>query len=89
MPNFKTIELRDEVELINGTKTKTIQMREPTRGDLKFAMKIKDEVEQNDKLIERLSSIAVDSLDTMALCDNDRLLLALEDLKAGNIDPKS
>lgn len=86
---YKEIKLRDEVELIDGKKTKVIKMKEPTRGDLKFAQAFSDEIEQNDQLIIRLTGISLDSLDNMALCDNDKLIETLEDLKAGNIDPKN
>lgn len=85
----KEILLRDEVELIDGTKTNKIKMREPTRADMKFGVQFKDEVEAEDKMIIRLSGISQEALDAMPLCDSNKIRIALEEMGATDYNPKN
>ena len=82
------IELREEVELINGQKTKSIEMREPTRADMKFAYKFDADEEKEDQMLIRLTGISQEGLDNLPICDSKKLQDALEEMGAVNYDPK-
>lgn len=88
--NYKEIELRDEVELIDGTKTKVIRMREITRGDLKSVQEYRTEYDKETKMLVRLTSISEESLEKMSMFDSDKLSDALNEARTlGFADPKN
>jgi hypothetical protein len=82
------IKLRNEVELVNGQKTKTIIMREPTRGDYKAIETVVGDVQKEDVLINRLTNIAIDSLDSVVMSDSAKLVNGLLEITGENYDPK-
>ncbi|AEE26294.1 phage tail assembly protein [Francisella hispaniensis] len=88
--NVEKIELRDEVELLDGKKTKTLELREPTRADLAAVHRVaKTDIAREDAMIIRLSGISQESLDNMPICDNNKVVYALEKMGAFDYDPKS
>lgn len=86
---YKEIELRDEVELIDGTKTNILNMKEPTRADMKFGFSFKDEIEAEDQMVIRLTKISQESLDNMPICDSNKVRDALAEMGATDYNPKN
>ncbi|MBY7733499.1 phage tail assembly protein [Francisella philomiragia] len=88
--NVEKIKLRDEVELLDGKKTKILELREPVRADLAAVHRVaKTDIAREDAMIIRLSSISQESLDNLPLCDNNKVVSILEKMGAFDYDPKN
>ncbi|WP_191092555.1 phage tail assembly protein [Francisella sp. SYW-9] len=83
------IVLRDEVELIDGTKTREITMREPTRKDMKVieSMNLSD-VDKSDAMLSTLTGISLESLEDMPMCDSNKLISILDKMGEFDYNPK-
>lgn len=82
------ITLREEIENIAGNKTKSINMREPTRADYKAVQNINGDIAKEDALISRLTGIPIDMLDQLVIADSLKLQNKLMEMSEENYDPK-
>jgi len=82
--------LRDEVEMIDGKKTNIINMREPTRGDMKTAHAMftnPNNIQIEDAMLSIVTGIAIEALDSMSVADSHKLTEVLQEM--GDIDYNS
>ncbi|MCF6775997.1 phage tail assembly protein [Thiotrichales bacterium 19X7-9] len=70
--------LNEDVNLLNGIKTKLVELREPTPRDLLNISNIKQVEFKEITLISNLTSIDIESIKDMPMKDYKKLQNALE-----------
>jgi Ni,Fe-hydrogenase III large subunit len=83
------IKLREKVKLTSGELVNEIEIKEPTRGDLKAIQHIKGDLEKDDLLISRLTGISLSELDKMVVADSIKIQDELNKVYDADYDPKS
>ncbi|MCF6777858.1 phage tail assembly protein [Thiotrichales bacterium 19X7-9] len=83
------IKLREKVKLTDGTYSNEIEVREPTRADLKAIEHIEGNLNREDLMISRLTKISISALDQMVFTDSLKLQDLMSEMMGDSYDPKS